>query len=123
MAVACGLGLTTVVIEKGDLWSFSNCASGQLGLSTKATQLLLAWVGGADVVFDGEAVVMVAVGYEHTACVMVRGTLWTWGCSWGGFGQLGHGDTAEKLMLMLVWAEGFRGAQIVMVATGHSWIS
>ena len=41
-----------------------------------------------------------------------------WSCSWGVFGQLGHGDTADKLVLMIVGVEGFRGAQIVMVAAG-----
>jgi len=124
-------------------------------------------VGGADEVFGGEAVVMVAAGDTHAACVTVKGTLWTWGnaqfsklghsdretrkgklgkemyggspvvmvscgqehtlvltavgvwsCCWGDFGQLGHGDKADKLVLTLVGAEGIRGAQIVMVAAG-----
>jgi len=35
-------------------------ADGQLGLGTDADQLLPVLVGGADEVFDGEAVVMVA---------------------------------------------------------------
>jgi len=47
-------------------------------------------VGGVDEVFDCEAVVMVAAGLQHTACVMAKGTLWTWGNA--SFGQLGHGD-------------------------------
>jgi len=41
-----------------------------------------------------------------------------WSCGWGVFGQLGHGDTADKLVLMIVGVEGFRGAQIVMLAAG-----
>jgi len=35
-----------VVMEKGDLWSFGNGASGQLRLGTDANQLLPACVGG-----------------------------------------------------------------------------
>jgi len=172
MAVACGEGFTAVVMEKGDLWSFGQGMYGQLGLGTHARQTLPALVGGADEVFDGEAVVVVAAGRMHTACVTAKGTLWTWGngrngrlghgdreprqrptrlgkemfggspavmvacgedhtlvltamglvwsCGDNGNGQLGHGDTADKLVLTLVGAEGFRGVQIAMVAAGGS---
>jgi alpha-tubulin suppressor-like RCC1 family protein len=41
-----------------------------------------------------------------------------WSCGLGYYGQLGNGDTANKLVLTLVGAEGFRGAQIVMVVAG-----
>jgi len=41
-----------------------------------------------------------------------------WSCGWGDYSRLGHGDTADKLVLTLVRAEGFRGAQIVMAAAG-----
>jgi len=87
MLVACGENFTAVVMEKGDLWSFGKGASGQLGLWSDADQLLLALVGVSDEVFDGEAVVMVAAGRDHTACITLKGTLWTWGmkisASWG----------------------------------------
>jgi len=55
---------TAVVMEKGDLWSFGKGAYGQLGLGTDADQLLPACVGGAEKVFGGEAVVMVAAGEQ-----------------------------------------------------------
>jgi len=41
-----------------------------------------------------------------------------WSCGLGGYGRLGHGDIADKLVLTLVGAEVFRGAQIVIVAAG-----
>ena len=90
MALACGFGFTATVTEKGDLWAFGTGNNGVLGLGTDVDQLLPACVGGADDVFDGEAVVMVAAGDRHTACVTAKGTLWTWGK--GDFGKLGHGD-------------------------------
>jgi len=170
MAVACGEGFTAMVMEKGNLWSFGKGEDGRLGLGSDADQLLPAFVGGADEMFDGEAVVMVAAGHQHTACVTEKGSLWTWGkghfgqlghgnreprqrptrlgkemygaspavmlscgsdhtlvlagvgyvwsCGDGYYGQLGHGDTADKLVLTLVGSEVFQGAQIVMVAAG-----
>jgi len=60
MAVACGTSFTVVVSEQGDLWAFGEGADGQVGLGTNANQLLPACVGGADELFDGEAVAMVA---------------------------------------------------------------
>ena len=41
-----------------------------------------------------------------------------WSCGWGEFGQLGHGDTADQLVLTRVGGETFRGAQIVTMAAG-----
>ena len=41
-----------------------------------------------------------------------------WSCGLEYYGHLGNGDTANKLVLTLVGAEGFRGAQIVMVVAG-----
>eukprot|EP00277_Geminigera_cryophila_P002326 CAMPEP_0179427482 /NCGR_PEP_ID=MMETSP0799-20121207/13417_1 /TAXON_ID=46947 /ORGANISM="Geminigera cryophila, Strain CCMP2564" /LENGTH=482 /DNA_ID=CAMNT_0021202547 /DNA_START=278 /DNA_END=1726 /DNA_ORIENTATION=+ len=170
MAIACGESFTAMVSRQGDLWAFGRGDRGQLGLSNDADELLPALVGGADEVFDGKAVVMVAAGHRHAACVTAKGMLWSWGkgahgqlgqgerelrqrparickevyggspavmvacgaehtvvltavgclwsCGWGFFGQLGHGDTADKLVMTLVGEEGFRGAQIVMVAAG-----
>ena len=174
MAVACRFGCTAVVTEQDDLWAFGKGVNGVLGLGTNAYRLLPVCMGGADEMFDGEAVVMVAAGHAHTACVTAKGTVWSWGdgeygklghgdreprqrparlgkemyggspavmvacgdahtlvltaegtqltavwsCGAGGHGQLGHGDTGNKLVLTLVGSEGFSGAQIVMVAAG-----
>jgi len=179
MAVACGEGFTSFVTEQGDVWACGKGDDGQLGLGSKAHQLLPVCVNGAgegldgkvDELFDGEAVVMVAAGSAHTACVTAKGTLWIWGdvgsgrlghgdiarrqrphrlekelyggspavmvscgfahtlvltaagllwsCGYGGNGQLGHDDTANKLVMTLVGSEEFRGAHIVMVAAGR----
>jgi len=89
MAVACGHGFTAVVVENGDLWTCGRNDEGQLGLDTGLDryedamawrnrshgkpQTILSLVGGADKVFEGEAVVMVAAGKAHTACVTTRG--------------------------------------------------
>jgi len=117
MAVACGLDFTAVVMEKGDLWSFGKGASGQLGLGTDADQLLPACVGGVNEVFDGEAVVMVAAGLLHAACVAAKGTLWIWGD--GYFGQLGHGDREPRQSPTRLGKEMYGGSPAVMVSCGQ----
>ena len=117
MAVACGEGFTAVVMEKGDLWSFGEDAYGRLGLDQLfIDQLLPALVGEADEVFDGEAVVMVAARWEHTACVTAKGTLWTWGN--GQNGRLGHGDREPRQRPTRLGKEMFGGSPAVMVACG-----
>jgi len=124
MAVACGDGFTAVVMEKGDLWSFGKGRSGQLGVGTDAHQLLPASVDGADEVFDGEAVVTVAAGFEaaefmHTACVTAKGTLWTWGN--GQNGRLGHSDREPRQRPTRLGKEMFGGSPAVMVACGEDY--
>ena len=53
---------------------------------------------------------VMACGGEHTLVLT--------GCDLGNFGQLGHGDETDQLVLMLVAEEEFKEAQIVMVAAG-----
>ncbi|KAK3162112.1 hypothetical protein QOZ80_1BG0085650 [Eleusine coracana subsp. coracana] len=44
---------------------------------------------------DGEHVVQIASGTEHSALVTYKGTVFTWG--WGEHGQLGLGDTLDQV--------------------------
>ena len=121
MAVVCGEDFTVVVTEQGDLWAFGQ--KGVLGRGTDADELLPALVGGADEVFDGESVVMVAAGIKHTACVTSQGTLWTWGA--GGWGQLGHGDEESRQRPARIGEEKYGGSPAVAVACGQvriAWI-
>ena len=126
MAVACGEDFTVVVMEKGDLWTFGKdeyvqCETNAVGLNghgTDAYQLLPACVGSPDDVFYGEAVVMVAAGHHHTACVTAKGKLWTWGN--GEFGQLGHGDRESRQRPERLEKEMYGGSPAVMVACGGS---
>jgi len=91
-------------------------SSGQLGLGTDENELLPAWVGGADEVFDGEAVVMVVAGDAHAAGVTRDGALWSWGD--GQWGQLGQGDEEPRQQPQRLCREMYGGLPAVMVACG-----
>ena len=114
MAVACREGFTAVVREHGNLWAFGKGNYGQLGLGIDADQLLPALVGGADEVFDGEAIVMVAAGPKFTACVTAKGTLWTWG--YRTHGQLGHCDREQRQRPARLGKEEYGWSPAVMVS-------
>ncbi|PAN28177.1 hypothetical protein PAHAL_5G136400 [Panicum hallii] len=45
---------------------------------------------------DGEQVLQIASGTEHSAFVTDKGTVFTWG--WGEHGQLGLGDTSDQVV-------------------------
>ena len=75
--VAAGGFHTGIVTEAGDLLMFGLGVDGRLGLGdedgrTTPTRL-------ARAVFDGEAVLMVACGEEHTAAVTEGGGVYTFG--------------------------------------------
>lgn len=130
MATACGKDFTLVVTEEGDLWSFGRGEKGQLGLETRehdqrparAHGQMPALVGNTFEVFEGVAVVMVAAGKKHAACVTSEGTLWTWGA--GEYGKLGHGDEEKRLRPERLGNERFGGSPVMMVACGddHSLV-
>jgi len=66
----------------------------------------------------GAAAVLVAAGALHTVAVTREGELWVWG--FGGYGQLGLGDGANRLAPTLVGAEeGFGELQVLSVACGY----
>jgi len=115
MAAACGGCFTVVVVEKGNLRSF-----GKGFWSARARDArrpgAAGVVGGAHVVFDGESVVIMACGDNHTACVTAKGTLWTWGNA--QFGQLGHGDREPRQRTARVGKEMYGGSPAVMVSCG-----
>ena len=66
--------------------------------------------------FGGEKVVFVAAGGDHTVAVTAGGRLYTWGSGYNG--QLGHGDTGNRLVPTLVGAGAFGGSAVVMAACG-----
>jgi alpha-tubulin suppressor-like RCC1 family protein len=69
-------------------------------------------------VFEGSMIVMVAAGAPRCMAVGVNGRLWAWGA--GSYGQLGLGDTNNRLVPTLVGAEEvFGGSQVRTVACGH----
>ncbi len=69
-------------------------------------------------VFKGSKIVTVAAGGRHTMAVGVDGALWAWGE--GFYGQLGLGDTNNRLVPTLVGAEEvFGGSQVRTIACGY----
>ena len=59
---------------------------------------------------------MISCGYTHTMAVTAVGHAWT--CGRNKFGQLGVGDTANRLGFTRVDAGQLGGARIVMAACG-----
>ena len=114
--VAAGSNHMGIVTEAGDLLMYGIGWDGRLGLGDEDTRRLPRLVPRAE--FDGEAVLMVACGHEHTAVVTESGGVYTFGN--GDHGKLGHGDEETQLAPRRVPAAGFNGERIVMVAAGVS---
>ena len=113
--VATGQYHTGIVMEAGDLLMCGRGEYGRLGLGDEEDRTTPTLV--ARVLFDGEAVLMVACGRVHTAVATEGGGVYTFGS--GDFGQLGHGDEENQLAPRRVPAAGFNGKRGVMVAAGR----
>ena len=113
--VAAGAHYTVAVTAGWRLYSWGYGESGQLGHGD--TSLLEPTVVGAGA-FGGSAVVMAACGCFHTLVVTQDGGLWA--CGWGGHGQLGLNDEADRHAFERVGAGAFGGARVVAAAAGVS---
>ena len=84
--VAAGDKHTGIVTEAGDLLMCGLGQDGRLGLGDEDGRTTPTLVARA--VFDGEAVLMVACGFAHTAVATEGGGVYTFGE--GEYGRLGH---------------------------------
>ncbi|CAO2178026.1 unnamed protein product [Urochloa humidicola] len=67
---------------------------------------------------DGEQVVQIASGTEHSAFVTDKGTVFTWG--WGEHGQLGLGDTSDQVVPQRVIVAASPGSRGVYCGSGFT---
>jgi alpha-tubulin suppressor-like RCC1 family protein len=120
---ACGARHSVVVSAEGRAWTFGDGAYGCQGLNDGQDNLLLRTRDRlvptllTAEVFEHSKIVTVAAGGFHTMAVGVDGALWAWGR--GSSGQLGLGDTNDRLAPTLVGAEEvFGGSQVRTISCG-----
>jgi alpha-tubulin suppressor-like RCC1 family protein len=114
--VACGDVHTLAVTEAGELWTWGYGAQGRLGLNDEQDRLVPTLLTAE--VFEHSKIVTVAAGGFHTMAVDKSGRLWTWGAGFSG--QLGLGDTSNRMVPTVVGAEEvFGGSKVRTVACGH----
>jgi alpha-tubulin suppressor-like RCC1 family protein len=103
---ACGWYHSVVMSAEGRVWTFGCGDNGHLGHNDGQTRLVPTLLA-ADV-FEDSNIMTVAAGGDHTMAVGEHGALWAWGL--GSSGQLGLGDTNERLV-PTGGGEGFWGVQ------------
>ncbi|XP_062503538.1 probable E3 ubiquitin-protein ligase HERC4 [Corticium candelabrum] len=110
--------------DLGSVYSWGWNSSGQLGVSGDGKEDSNDSIGkfGAFpemVDFPLECdIVQLACGSRHSAAVTRDGLLFTWG--WGAYGQLGHGDTSNKICPTIVQKLKDDGLFVASVCCG-SW--
>ena len=114
LMVGCGDAHTAVATEGGGVYTFGFGEYGQLGHGDEEDQLAPRRVPAAG--YNGERIVMVAAGGDHTVALSEAGHVFTWGK--GKFGQLGHGDREDQWAPRQVEAGRFGGERVVFVAAG-----
>lgn len=107
--IACGDCHCLAVTIENKVLSWGRNQNGELGLGTTkdshVPQKILA--------FEGIRIKMVAAGAEHSVAITEDGDLYGWG--WGRYGNLGLGDTNDRLIPEKV---NIDGDKIVMVSCG-----
>eukprot|EP00887_Chlorella_sp_A99_P006348 scaffold3.g6348.t1 len=97
VAAAAGYYHTLALSDTGRVWAFGSNAVGQLGLGADAAEAVAEprMVRG----LEGQQVVAIAAGMEHSLALTAAGEVYSWGC--GSDGRLGHGAPAS----MRLWGQ------------------
>ena len=114
LMVSLGSVHTGIVTDEGELFMCGRGNHGILGVGD---------LNGRDIptripknLFHGEAVLMVACRYTHTAVLTQPGMVYTFGN--GKNGRLGHGDEVDQLSPKRVDSLFTKGVHAVMIAAG-----
>ncbi|GLI62584.1 hypothetical protein VaNZ11_005258 [Volvox africanus] len=108
--VACGDTHTLVVAGDGELFTFGRNQNGQLGLGHTNDCLSPQRV----VALQGEKILSVACGSEHSLAATEKGTVVSWG--WGRYGNLGDGESQDRYLPTRV--VGLEGVRMVLAKCG-----
>ena len=112
--VAAGYIHSGVVTSEGGVWTWGCGARARLGLCNERDQVVPRELVRQ---FSGSKVVMMSSGGAHTMFITTDGLLWA--CGYGGYGQLGLGDCANRSKPVRVGAgSSFELCQVVTVACG-----
>ena len=114
---ACGSEHSVAATAEGDVFTWGDGSFGRLGHNDEQRRLAPEKLGRWQ--FGGGKVVLVAAGWAHTVALAEGGVLWVWGN--GIYGQLGLGDTNNRLVPTLLGAgEVFGGSLVRMAACGSA---
>ncbi|XP_053407428.1 uncharacterized protein LOC123565052 isoform X2 [Mercenaria mercenaria] len=109
-SVACGMQHTIALTNQG-LYGWGSSKYGQVGLGTKHLYMRPMPIE------EMSKVMCIAIdcGQYHTVALTDDAQVYSWG--WGVHGQLGHGDTEERLVPKLITS--FSNQSIIKIATGY----
>lgn len=108
--MACGDDFTVVLTDNDSVYTWGSGDAGQLGHGGFAPQPRPKIVQS----LYGKAIVQIAAGARHAACVSTDGELLAWGC--GKDGRLGHGGDADIAVPMAI--KGLMDERVCQVACG-----
>lgn len=111
--VACGQWHMIYLNTYGEIYSWGNNRSGQLGLGTLVSNNIPEKITH----LQHERVKQIACGYIHSALVTYDGTVYTWGDN--QHGQLGQGYTGTNMPLPVL-IENFDNIKQVACGTQHT---
>ncbi|KAJ0976031.1 hypothetical protein J5N97_017996 [Dioscorea zingiberensis] len=119
--ISAGYHHSSAITEDGDLFTWGNNSSGQLGLGRRADSIVSTPTRVDCLV--GIKVSKVALGSEHSIAITDEGSVLSWGA--GGSGRLGHGHQSSILGFSMSSSEytprlikNFEGTKVKRVAAG-----
>ena len=116
LMLAAGCRHQVAVAEDGAICTWGCGGNGRLGHGDEDRRKTPTRLGRER--FGGSPVVMVSCGAAHTLALTTAGCAFT--CGQNSFGQLGHGDTADRRLFTLVGPGRFGKDRVIMAASGYN---
>ena len=108
VSVSAGGYHSLALTSSGAVWSWGDESNGRLGHGDEEEQ----WQPKKVEAFDGQRVVAVVAGGDHSLALTADSAVWSWG--YGREGQLGHGDEQDQLLPKTI--EAFAGRRVISVS-------
>jgi len=129
-SIAAGEFHSAAVTADGLLYTWGSNSHGQLGIDQPLTSQHLPLPVGRNGAFSAIKIKEVACGARHTLAVSCDEQIYSWG--YNGFGQLGHGDHADRHIPSLIDSlapqtikaisgGGFRSCALTTEGVAYTW--
>ena len=115
IAISAGVAHSMALDNNGNVWTWGWGEHGQLGHGGTSNRLVPTMI--TPTAFSDVRIIAISAGRSHSMVLDSNGDVWIWGS--GDNGQLGHGDTEDRLVPTRIKHSDFASVNIIAISAGE----